>query len=236
LWVLGAAGPMGHMHIQRALEVPGGPGKIVATNLQNPRISEVALKFAAPAEEQGVELLCLTQAALGQTGLAARLRQETGDQGFDDIVVLAPSALAIEAAAVHLGDEGVLNIFAGLPRGTLATLDLNAVVQRGVRFTGSSGSSIADLCRMRDLTESQTLSPNRSVAAVAGLDGAAEGLQAVSEGRFPGKVVVFPNIKPLSLTPLTELKGRLPSVFSKLKGGREWTVEAEEEFLRAMLP
>jgi len=235
LWVLGAAGPMGHMHIQRALEIPDGPGKIVATNLQRPRIDEVELKFASLAQDRGIELVCLTQTALGQAAFVARLQQETGDRGFDDIVVLAPSVTAIEGAMVHLGDEGVMNIFAGLPRGTLAALDLNAVVRRGVRFTGSSGSSIEDLCRMRDLTENHTLSPNRSVAAIAGLEGAADGLRAVAEGRFPGKVVVFPNIRPLPLTSLSELEDRLPSVYERLKDGREWTVEAEDEFLGLMV-
>jgi len=231
LWVLGAAGPMGHMHIQRALEMPAGPSKIVATNLQKPRLQDVELRFSSLAQERGVKLVCLSHAAFGQAGLNACLRRETDDQGFDDIVVLAPSASAIEEGLAHLADGGVMNIFAGLPRGTLAALDLNAMVQRGVRFTGSSGSSIGDLRRMRDLTESGLLSPNRSVAAVAGLEGAAEGLRAVSEGRFPGKVVVFPNIGPLPLTALPDLKDVLPSVYAKLKSGHEWTGEAEREFL-----
>ncbi len=38
-----------------------------------------------------------------------------------------------------------MNIFAGLAIGTRAPFDLTAVVERGVRFTGTSGSSIADL-------------------------------------------------------------------------------------------
>lgn len=232
LWVLGAAGPMGHMHIQRALEMPGGPSKIVATNLQKPRLQDVELKFSSLAQERGVKLVCLSRATFAQAGLNACLRRETDDQGFDNIVVLAPGVSAIEEGLAHLADGGVMNIFAGLPRGTLAALDLNAMVQRGVRFTGSSGSSIEDLRRMRDLTESGLLSPNRSVAAVAGLEGAAEGLRAVSEGRFPGKVVVFPNIGPLPLTALPDLKGVPPSVYAKLKSGHEWTVEAEREFLR----
>lgn len=102
------------------------------------------------------------------------------------------------------------------------------MVRRGARFTGSSGSSIDDLRHMHDLMESHTLSPNRPVAAVAGL-------RAVAEGRFPGKVVVFPNINPLPLTPLPELKHVLPSVHARLRDGREWTVEAEAELLRVML-
>jgi len=40
----------------------------------------------------------------------------------------------------------------------------------------------------------------------------------------------------MPLTPLPELKEKLPSVYAKLKDGREWTVEAEEAFLREMLP
>jgi threonine dehydrogenase-like Zn-dependent dehydrogenase len=235
LWVLGAAGPMGHMHIQRAVEMPGGPGKIVTTNLRQPRIHQVESKFSASARERGVELVCLSHESLSQAELAAWLSQETEGQGFDDIVVLAPSESAIEGAVAHITSAGVMNVFAGLSRGTLAALDLNGVVQHGIRFTGTSGSSIKDLCHMRDLMESRTLSPNRSVAAVAGLESAADGLRAVSEGRFPGKVVVFPNIRPLPLTPLPHLQDVLPSMYTDLKNGREWTVEAEKEFLRLML-
>lgn len=235
LWVLGAAGPMGHMHIQRSLEVPGGPGKIVATNLRQSRIHEVEHKFAAAAKDKGVALLCLSQEPLGQAGFASRLQMETSNEGFDDIVVLAPSVSAVENAVDHLAAGGVMNVFAGLARGTMAALDLNGVVARGVRFTGTSGSSIQDLLHMRDLTQSRTLSPNRSVAAIVGLEGAFAGLHAVSEGRFPGKVVVYPNVKPFPLTPLSDLQEALPSVYAKLDGNREWTVEAEDEFLRLML-
>ena len=226
---------MGQMHIQRAIEMSNAPHSIVATSRRLARIREVERKFAAPARERGIELTCFSHQAVGEAELAVQLRRQTQDRGFDDIVVLAPSVSAIEAAVSHLGAGGVMNIFAGLPRGTLAALDLNAIVWKSVRYIGSSGSSIDDLRRMRDLTESHTLSPNRSVAAVAGLEGALEGLHAVAEERVPGKVVVFPNIKPLSLTPLPDLEGVLPSVYARLKDGREWTVEAEAELLRVML-
>jgi len=39
----------------------------------------------------------------------------------------------------------------------------------------------------------------------------------------------------MPLTPLGDLKDKLPTVYAKLKDGREWTVEAEEEFLKLML-
>ncbi|RIK36076.1 MAG: alcohol dehydrogenase, partial [Chloroflexi bacterium] len=125
---------------------------------------------------------------------------------------------------------------AGLPRGTQAMFDINAVVRRNVRYTGVSGSSIADLAMMRDMTESKVLSPNKSVSAVAGLEGVADGLRAVAEGRFPGKVVIFPNLsKPLPLTALPDLKATLPTVYAKLGEGESWTQAAEEELLRLLL-
>ncbi|MBN1218190.1 MAG: alcohol dehydrogenase, partial [Anaerolineae bacterium] len=63
-----------------------------------------------------------------------------------------------------------------------------------------------------------------------------EGLRAVQQAQFPGKVVIFPQIKGFPLTPLPELRHKLPAVYAKLKNGREWTVEAEQEFLELMLP
>jgi hypothetical protein len=48
-------------------------------------------------------------------------------------------------------------------------------------------------------------------------------------------VVIYPHIKDMPLTALPDLKNTMPSVYAKLKDGREWTVEAEEEFLRLML-
>ncbi len=80
------------------------------------------------------------------------------------------------------------------------------------------------------------LSPNRSVAAVGSLSAARDGLLAVLDASFPGKVVIFPQIEDFPLTSLAELKEKLPTVWSKLKHQREWTVEAEQEFLRSMLP
>lgn len=236
-WVLGAGGPMGHMHVQRALEIEGRPRKLVASNIHHPRIVAVEEKFSEPARAAGVELVCFSQDRFpDEDAVHAELRRHSSEQGYDDIAVMAPSVSAIEMAQAHLADNGVMNVFAGLPRGTMAEIDVNAVVQRGVRFTGTSGSSIDDLRTMRDLTESRRLSPNKAVAAVAGLEGVPAGLVAVAEGAFPGKVVIYPNLsQPLPLTTLPELRERLPSVYAKLGPGETWTNEAEEELLRLLL-
>jgi len=235
-WFLGAAGPMGHMHVQRALEMPNGPRKIVATNLRSGRIVELAAKFGARAQKRGIVLVCLTLEALGREAYQEQLWEETGGRGFDDVVVLAPSVEAMEMAAEYLAPGGVLNIFAGLPRGTKAELDLSLVYAQDIRFIGTSGSRIRHLQRVLEKARLGALSPNRSVAAISGIRGAWEGLKAVREGRFPGKIVVYPQIEDLGLTSLSELREKLPAVYARLEPGEMWTKEAEEELLRELLP
>jgi hypothetical protein len=74
------------------------------------------------------------------------------------------------------------------------------------------------------------------VTAIGSLTAARDGLKAVSDASYPGKVVIYPNIKEMPLTPLAGFEEKFPTVYARLKDGREWTNEAEQEFLRIMLP
>ncbi len=236
-WILGAAGPMGQMHLLRALSMPGKPAKVVATNLHAARMAPVRKMFERQAAELGVEIAFLSRDEFAdEAAFLAQKWAESDNQGYDDIVIMAPSTAAVQQASEVAAAGAVINVFAGLARGTLVALDLNPVAQRGVRYTGTSGSSIEDLRHMRDLVESKQLPTNHSVAAIAGLEGVRDGLHAVADGRFAGKVVIYPNLsKPLPLTPLTELDKVLPSVAAKLDADGMWTREAEDELLREML-
>lgn len=229
-WILGAGGAMGQMHVQRALEMPDGPKTILASNLRSGRIDSLARRFGPSAEQKGIEFVCLTREDVGDVTYFAEIGRLAEEAGFDDIIVLAPSAWAVEEAAPYLAEGGVMNIFAGMPRGTLARVDLGELLARGARVIGSSGSRIEDLEYTLRKTERGELSPNGSVAAVAGIDGVWEGMKALAEGRFPGKVVIYPQIEGLGLTPLDELHRVLPQVAEKLEDG-VWTKEAEEELL-----
>jgi D-arabinose 1-dehydrogenase-like Zn-dependent alcohol dehydrogenase len=151
------------------------------------------------------------------------------------VVVLAPAPALIAEGATWLAERGVMNVFAGVARGAIAALDLSDAYLRQTRVIGHSASSIDDLRFMLFQAETGTLSPNRSVAAIGSLDAARKGLMAVKDQVYPGKIVIYPHIKPLPLTALPDLKGVLPSVYAKLKYGREWTNEAEAELLRVML-
>jgi len=232
-WFVGAGGPMGRMHVQRAIEAPEGPKMILCTARSSRRLSVVESIYRADAEARGVSFTCVSRA---EEEAYERALADGRALGFDDIMIMAPSTSAIAEAADCVAPGGVVNIFAGVPRGTMAPLDLSDVYLRGVRFIGHSGLTIENMRLALDLVESGRLSPNRLVAAIGSLGAVRDGLRAVNAAVFPGKVVVFPHIKDLPLTPLPDLEDRLPSVYARLKDGREWTREAEEELLRRMLP
>jgi L-sorbose 1-phosphate reductase len=141
----------------------------------------------------------------------------------------------IADSAPWLAHDGVMNVFAGVARGTTAKLDLNDMVFRNARVIGHSASQIEDMLTMLNKVEDGELSTNRSVAAVGSLEAAKDGLQALIDATYPGKVVIFPNIKQLPLTSVTDLETVLPEVAQKLKDGRSWTKEAENAFLEAMI-
>ncbi|MGC9359902.1 MAG: alcohol dehydrogenase catalytic domain-containing protein [Anaerolineae bacterium] len=235
---VGAAGPMGQMHVQRALESEEPPKLLVATDLLADRLGVIEEKFAELIESKRdqVELLLKVPGDTPPDAFNAELVQLTGGKGFDDVTVLAPSARVVAGAVDLLADGGAMNIFAGLTRGTRAPIDLNAVVERGIRFRGTSGSGIDDLRSMLAYTESQRLNTNLSVDCVTGFRAAREGIDGVMHQRFEGKCVVYPMIMDFPLTTLAELKDALPKVYAKLGPNETWTVEAEEEFLKELLP
>jgi threonine dehydrogenase-like Zn-dependent dehydrogenase len=229
---VGSGGPMGRIHVQRALQIPNPPETIVCTDISDFRLEDLRTTFSDDAEEKAIEFICLNPSNKEAYAEAmARFREE----GFDNVVVLAPVPAVISDSATWLAPGGVMNIFAGVVRGTIAQLDLNDVCSKDVRFIGHSGLTTEDMRLALRLTEAGEVSPDRLVAAVGSIEAAKAGWQAVQDAVFSGKVVIYMNIEELPLTPLQELKDRLPTVYAKMRNGREWNKEAEEEFLRLML-
>jgi hypothetical protein len=57
-------------------------------------------------------------------------------------------------------------------------------------------------------------------------------MQGLIDGRFPGKMVIYPQVEAFPLTALADLKTIAPTVYARLGTGSVWTREAEAEFLR----
>lgn len=223
--VMGAGGPMGQMHMQRAIELPHGPRLVIATEINDRRLAALKERFAPLAQKNGRELLVFNPN--GSKSLYDFVMQATDQLGADDVVVSVPVASLMAEAAEVMNGNGMLVLFAGVPNGTYAPLDLSAVYLHNAQFTGTSGLTINDQRLVMNRALEGSLSPDRSVAAIGGMHAAPEGVAAMMDGRFPGKVVIFPQIPNLPLMGLDELAEKLPDIAAHLDEDGFWTNEAE---------
>jgi threonine dehydrogenase-like Zn-dependent dehydrogenase len=159
----------------------------------------------------------------------------TDGKGADDVVVSVPIAGVMAEADTVMNPDGMLVFFAGVPNGTLAPLDLSRVYLDNAQYTGTSGLTIHDQQQVVDLAEQGQLSPGSIVGAIGGMRAAKDGLQALVDGSYSGKVLIFPQVHDLPLMGLHELKETLPEVAEKLGPGDTWNDEAERTFLDSQL-
>jgi threonine dehydrogenase-like Zn-dependent dehydrogenase len=214
--IIGAAGPMGTMHVLRDL-CQGVPNVAVfAGDLSDERLAMLQ-KLAAPLVEKNK--LSFRPYNPAKEKLAGQ---------FDYIVLMAPVPALVVQAVAAAAPRAIINIFAGIPGTVTAELDLDAYIAKELYFIGTSGSTLEDMKLVLAKVVARQLDTNLSVAAVAGLDGAIDGIRAVEKNLMPGKILVYPSCHGLKLTPLPELSGKLP-----LAGGL-WNKQAEDALVKGI--
>jgi threonine dehydrogenase-like Zn-dependent dehydrogenase len=232
---IGAGGPMGQMHVQRAIQLPSGSKRVVVTDLDRQRLDHIEMRFGDMARDKGVELFTLAPSDFGSPEeMDAKIRELSPD-GYHDVCVLAPVAPLVTQACEFAADNALVNVFAGIPIGNPASIRLGDLC-RGVKIIGSSGSRIRDLRRILEMVEQGDLNTNLSVSAIGGLNSAREGLEGVRDARYPGKVVIYTQILDLPLMSLDEIPEQLPELADKLGPQGCWSQEAEIALLEKYLP
>jgi threonine dehydrogenase-like Zn-dependent dehydrogenase len=227
---IGAGGPMGQMHVQRALEMSDGPKVLIATEINEDRLDTLRQKFLPLAEKNNCELHVVNPNNL-TGGLDGLVKEVSGGLGADDVVVSVPFARLMAESAALMNLDGMMVLFAGVPNGTLAPLNLSNVYMYNAQFTGTSGLTIDDQGMVLTKTDQGKLSPGRMVAAIGGMNTAIDALEGVINNTYPGKIVIFPQIQNLPLIGLDELQEKLPEVAEKLGPGNVWTIEAEDKLI-----
>jgi threonine dehydrogenase-like Zn-dependent dehydrogenase len=217
--VLGAAGPMGQMHVIRNLR-QGVPGiSIVGTDVDDRRLAALAFKAGPVAEAASLPVEFVNT---GRDSLRG---------SFDCFVVLAPVG-SLVADSVRASARGcIINIFAGIPAPTRQELDLDAYIANRCFMIGTSGSVVRDMKIVLEKIEEGRLDTDCSVDAVSGMAGAIEALAAVENRMLAGKIVVYPELHEVGLIPLSRLARHYPSVAARLREG-QWTAAAERELLK----
>ncbi|MFW6139464.1 MAG: zinc-binding dehydrogenase [Spirochaetota bacterium] len=234
--LFGAGGPMGQMHVQLALEEENPPQTIVATDISEERTQVLKENFTGPARKKGVNFYAINPNNFtDKQSYIRELFNINGDSPYDYVVCLAAIPAVIEEASSFLGRNAVLNVFAGVSKGTIVKLNIKEVASKSVRFIGSSGSTIEDMEYTLRKVEEGKLNTNSSVAGVAGMREVWKGLEAVKNGTFAGKILVYPHIKDLELMDLSQLKEKYPEIGRSLSSDGKWTREAEAALLERFL-
>jgi len=228
VWLPGGAGAMGQMHTQLALEMDNGPRKVVVTDMDDNRLEKLKLHLKGKADDKGIEFITLNPKNFeNENDFNAKL-YELSEGGFEDIIMLVPVPAVLAGAAKMLGEDGLMNIFAGIPAGKSAIVNMGKIVSQGQRFIGSSGSSMDDIRHTLELTESGKLAPVYALAAVGGMNSLKEGMQALIDAKFAGKTVVFPHAVELPLTAVVDIESICEGSASTLENGEILTKETEK--------
>lgn len=212
--VIGAAGPMGFMHVIRALTA-GLPGVSVdAIDIDEERLAHLASVATPLAEARGLALAAIDSKSQEPAG------------GYTRIGCMVPVP-PLAASTVDLAAEGaIIDFFAGFAVGTTAPLDLDRMLAKHIYILGTSGSMISDMKAVLGRLEAGTLDTNISVYAVSGMQGVAEALEAVKARTSGGKIVIYPQLTQMGMITLADMATELPAVAVALDEGR-WTKAAE---------
>ncbi|MEM8707260.1 MAG: alcohol dehydrogenase catalytic domain-containing protein [Actinomycetota bacterium] len=221
---VGAAGPMGQMHIQRSIEMADGPDTLVCIDPDKDRMAVLVSTLQPLADAKGKTMVIVDPTADDARSVIDGL---TDGRGADDVVVSVPVAPVMADAGRLMATDGMLVFFAGIANGTFGPLDMSQVYLSNAQFTGTSGSSVADQASVLAKAMEGSLSPSLNLAAIGGIEAGRDGIQAVMEGRFAGKVLIFPQVTGVPLTGLGELADVVPDVAAELGPNGEWTDAAE---------
>jgi len=221
--VIGAGGPMGAMHVIRNI-CQGIKGiTVYAGDLDDNRLAALTKIAANLAKEKNVKYIPYNPT------------KEKAPVDIDYAALMAPVPALAAQCVRDAAKGGIINIFAGIPAAVKGKIDINAYIEKKLYFIGTSGSTIEDIKKVLAKVEAGELDTNLSVAAVASLESAIEGIRAVENQSIAGKIIIYPQCGNLLLTTLEQMQKEMPDVACKLDNGL-WSKDAEntliEKFVR----
>jgi D-arabinose 1-dehydrogenase-like Zn-dependent alcohol dehydrogenase len=221
--IIGAGGPMGQMHVIRSVCSGIKNITVVGTDMDDPRLDSILGKSAPLAKTNKVDLKMVNT------------QKQPLTEKFSYFALMAPVGALVANAVRDSLPGALINIFAGIPAPTRQDMDLDTYIARKNFMFGTSGSVIRDMKIVLSKVIKDQLDTNISVDAISGMAGATDGIAAVENRTLAGKIIVYPSLHDLGLTPLSELASKYPSVAVKLDHGA-WTKAAETELLRVAGP
>jgi L-iditol 2-dehydrogenase len=102
---------------------------------------------------------------------------------YDNIVVAVNLPALVEEYVKGVADNGTVHVFAGLPAGTVLSLDAAAIHYRGVTVTGSSGFHLAAFHRAYEIIRADPAHFRRLITHRFPLDEATEAFETLAAGQ-----------------------------------------------------
>jgi threonine dehydrogenase-like Zn-dependent dehydrogenase len=217
--VIGAAGPMGQMHVIRLVCEDKQGVSVTGTDFDDARLASLEKKAMPFAQKNQVQLRLINP-------------QKTPDTNkYSYFGIMAPVGPLVAAAVKNCLPGTLINIFAGIPADVKQELDMDTYIANRCFMFGTSGSRLSDMKLVLQKVIAGKLNTDVSVDAVSGMVGATDGLKAVENRTLSGKVIVYPALVDMPMTILHKMSSCCPSVEVKLEQGI-WTKQAEEELLK----
>jgi threonine dehydrogenase-like Zn-dependent dehydrogenase len=216
--IIGAGGPMGQMHVIRGICSGVSGISVTGTDMDDGRLESLRKKAQPLAKANRVDLRLINT------------QKNPLNEKFTYFALMAPVGALVANAIRDSNKLSIINIFAGIPATTRHEIDLDTYIANHCYMIGTSGSVIRDMLIVLQKVQDNQLDTNCSVDAVSGMAGATDGIAAVENRTLAGKILVYPMLHELGLTPLSELPKKFPTVAAKLQNGN-WCRAAELELL-----
>jgi L-sorbose 1-phosphate reductase len=217
--VVGAAGPMGQMHVIRLVCEDKKNVSVTGTDFDDARLLSLEKKARPFAQKNQIQLQLINP------------QKQPDSNKYSYFGIMAPVGALVAAAVKNSLPGALINIFAGIPADVKQQLDMDAYIANRCFMFGTSGSRLSDMKQVLQKVVAGKLNTDVSVDAVSGMVGATDGLKAVENRTLSGKVIVYPALVDMPLTILNELSSSHPAIAAKLEHGI-WTKQAEDQLLK----
>ncbi|HOF21591.1 MAG TPA: zinc-binding dehydrogenase [Bacteroidales bacterium] len=236
--ILAGVGPMGLGAIDYALHQERKPSLLVVTDIDDSRLARAACLFTPEhAAEEGVKLVYVNTAKTDDP--VSYLRELSGGNGYDDVMVFAPVKQVVEQGDAILGFDGCLNFFAGPTNPDFkAEFNFYNVHYAFTHIVGTSGGNTDDMRESLRLMGEGRINPAVMITHIGGLDAVIDTTLNLP-GIPGGKKLIYTNIS-MPLTSLYKLgeKGEKENnrLYRELheivsKNDFIWSLEAEKYLL-----
>lgn len=171
------AGPIGCFHVM--LAKLSGASKVLISNSKAPRL-EIAKKA-------GADVLI----DLSKENLSEVVFRETQGAGVDVIITSVANTHVVEAATDLLARNGRINVFSGLGKLPLPTIDVNSLHYKAQTITGTTGSSNLDYVEVLKLKSAGLIDLEPMISARFSLEQINEAIEFASSGKGMKTVIEF---------------------------------------------